>query len=174
LREREQSKVPIDWATTQNNLGAALWSLAARNDDPGLLADAAQAYQASLLVYTRNSHPLFWATTQNNLGAVYWELGKASGDKSHLVAAVNAYRNALEERDQNKVPIEWATTQNNLAAVLRFLGTQTQDVVLLQEALKALQEAHRVFREQQATEFVNETQTAIELTQAAIRRVGHQ
>jgi hypothetical protein len=67
---REQ--LPQDWATTQNNLGNALWAQAARTEGPKgaeLLAQAVSAYRSALEVRTREQLPQDWARTQNNLGA---------------------------------------------------------------------------------------------------------
>jgi len=46
--------VPLDWATTQNNLGTALCRLGARESGTARLEEAVSAYRAALLEYTRD------------------------------------------------------------------------------------------------------------------------
>jgi hypothetical protein len=59
--------VPLDWATTQNNLGSALQTLGARQSGTARLGEAVNANRAALQERTRARVPLQWATTQNNL-----------------------------------------------------------------------------------------------------------
>ena len=66
LMPRERK--PLDWATTQNNLGNALSTLGARESGTARLEEAVAAYRDALTEYTRERKPLDWATTQNNLG----------------------------------------------------------------------------------------------------------
>ena len=63
LEERTQDRVPLDWAMTQNNLGAAL-GLGERESD---LNEAVAP--RGLKNVTQDRVPLDWAATQNNLGA---------------------------------------------------------------------------------------------------------
>ena len=60
--------MPLDWATTQNNLGNALLTLGERESGTARLEEAVAAYRAALEEWTRERVPLDWATTQNNLG----------------------------------------------------------------------------------------------------------
>ena len=53
LEVRTREQLPQDWATTQNNLGVALWDQAARTEGPKgaeLLAQAVTAYRSALEV----------------------------------------------------------------------------------------------------------------------------
>ena len=68
LEERTRERVPLDWATTQNNLGNALRTLGERESGTARLEEAVAAYRAALEEWTRERVPLDWATTQNNLG----------------------------------------------------------------------------------------------------------
>ena len=68
LEERTRERVPLDWATTQNNLGTALSTLGERESGTARLDEAVTAYRAALEERTRERVPLDWATTQNNLG----------------------------------------------------------------------------------------------------------
>ena len=60
--------MPLDWATTQNNLGNALQSLGERESGTARLEEAVAAYREALKEWTRERVPLEWAMTQNNLG----------------------------------------------------------------------------------------------------------
>src|SRR5262249_37635391 len=54
-----------DWATTQNNLGLALWTLGGRESGTARLEEAVAAFRDALTEQTRVRVPLDWATTQN-------------------------------------------------------------------------------------------------------------
>ena len=83
--------LPQEWATTQNNLGGALWALGQRLGGPeGLrrLNEAVEAYRQALTVRTRDDLPQDWALTQNNLGtalrpwaSVGWSGGSAAAER---------------------------------------------------------------------------------------------
>ena len=60
--------MPLDWAMTQNNLGAALAPLGNRESGTERLEQAVTAYTEALKERTRQRVPLDWAMTQNNLG----------------------------------------------------------------------------------------------------------
>ncbi len=117
-----RERVPLDWATTQNNLGNALQTLGAREDGTQRLEQAVAAYRAALEVRTRERVPLQWATTQNNLGNALRTLG----EREDGTAAAGAGGRRLSRRPgghtRERVPLDWATTQNNLGTALRTLG----------------------------------------------------
>ena len=48
LEERTRERVPLDWATTQNNLGTALRTLGERESGTARLEEAVAAYRAAL------------------------------------------------------------------------------------------------------------------------------
>jgi hypothetical protein len=51
LEERTRERVPLDWATTQNNLGTALSSLGERESGTARLEEAVTAYVNALEVF---------------------------------------------------------------------------------------------------------------------------
>ena len=61
LEERTRERVPLDWAMTQNNLGAALRTLGERESGTARLEEAVAAYRAALEERTRERVPLDWA-----------------------------------------------------------------------------------------------------------------
>merc|ERR1712035_278830 len=65
-----QTDFPMEWATTQNDLGVA-YSDRIRGDKAQNIEAAIAAYQQALLVYTQTDFPIDWAATQNNLGNAY-------------------------------------------------------------------------------------------------------
>ena len=113
-----RTRVPLQWAVTQNNLGNALWTLGERESGTSRLEEAVAAYRAALEEWTRTRVPLQWAVTQNNLGNALWTLGERESGTARLEEAVAAYRAALEERTRARVPLDWAMTQNNLGNAL--------------------------------------------------------
>ena len=61
LGERTRERVPLDWAVTQNNLGAALATLGEREGATARLDKAVAAYRAALQEMTRERVPLDWS-----------------------------------------------------------------------------------------------------------------
>ena len=100
---------------TQNNLGAALATLGAREDGTERLEQAVTAYNAALEVRTREQVPLDWANTQDNLGDALVFLGNRESRTGSLELAANAYRAALEVFTPEHM--NWATTQRKLMLV---------------------------------------------------------
>ncbi len=136
-----RERVPLDWAMTQNNLGAALSTLGEREAGTARLEEAVTAYRDALKEYTRERVPLDWATTQNNLGAALSTLGEREAGMVRLEEAVTAYRDALKERTRERVPLNWATTQNNLGNALLRLGEREAGTARLEEAVTAYRDA---------------------------------
>ena len=68
LEERTETKVPLNWAETQNSLGNALQVLGVFEKQSARFVAAVGAYRQALTVWTREKTPLQWAIAQNNLG----------------------------------------------------------------------------------------------------------
>jgi tetratricopeptide (TPR) repeat protein len=141
LEERTRDRVPLDWATTQNNLGIALRKLGERESGTARLEEAVAAYRAALKERTRDRVPLQWAATQNALGNALMRLGSRESGTARLEEAVSAYRAALEERTRDRVPLDWASTQNNLGIALSALGERERGTARLEEAVSAYRAA---------------------------------
>ena len=73
LEVRNREQVPLDWATTQTNVGNALLALGKGSGGLKYLEQAVAAYRAVLEVYKREQVPLDWAI-QTNLGDALWAL----------------------------------------------------------------------------------------------------
>jgi len=146
LSELTRERVPLQWATTQNNLGNALSTLRERESGSARLEEAVAAYRAALQEYTRERVPLDWAMTQNNLGTALMALGERESGSARLEEAVGAYRAALQEHTRERVPLRWATTQNNLGTALKALGERESGSARLEEAVAAYRNALDVFK----------------------------
>ena len=139
-----RERVPLDWAVTQNNLGAALQTLGEREDGTERLEQAVTAYNAALEVRTRERVPLQWAATQNNLGAALATLGEREDGTERLEQAITASTAALEVRTRQQVPLDWAMTQNNLGNALATLGAREDGTERLEQAVTAYNAALEV------------------------------
>jgi CHAT domain-containing protein len=107
-----QTDFPINWASTQNNLGAA-YRNRIRGDKAQNIEVAIAAYEQALLVRTQTDFPINWATTQNNLGNAYRD--RIRGDKAqNIEAAIATYEKALLVHTLEADPINHLTTTGNL------------------------------------------------------------
>ncbi|MBW4574489.1 MAG: CHAT domain-containing protein, partial [Aphanothece sp. CMT-3BRIN-NPC111] len=142
LQVNTREAFPIEWATTQNNLGID-YSNRIRGDKTQNLEQATAAYSAALQILTREAFPIDWAMAQNNLGIAY--RNRIGGDKAqNLEQAIAAYSAALQVYTREAFPIEWATTQNNLGIAYsdRIRGDKTQN---LEQATAAYSAALQVY-----------------------------
>ncbi|MCG6134776.1 MAG: tetratricopeptide repeat protein, partial [Nostoc sp. LLA-1] len=133
---------PQDWATTQNNLGAA-YSNRITGERAENIEQAIAAYEQALLVRTHNAFPQDWAATQNNLGAAY--SNRITGERAeNIEQALAAYTKALEVRTKSAFPQQWATTQNNLGNAYsnRITGERAENI---EQALAAYTKALEVY-----------------------------
>ena len=112
--------MPLQWATTQNNLGNALKALGERDAGTVRLKEAVAAFRAALEERTRQRVPLQWATTQNNLGKALKALGERESGTVWLKEAVAAFSACLTVT-VSVWPAEWL---NQLRA--RKNETQTE------------------------------------------------
>jgi Asp-tRNA(Asn)/Glu-tRNA(Gln) amidotransferase A subunit family amidase len=115
-----RERAPLDWAMTQNNLGAPLQVLGQRGDDAALHR-AVAAYEAALLERTRERAPLDWAVTQNNLGNALQVLGER-GDDEALRRAVAAFEAALNVMLDFCATAYVAVIEQNLARARALLS----------------------------------------------------
>lgn len=129
--------VPLDWATTQNQLGNALSTLGERENGTARLKEAVAAYSNALRECTRERVPLQWAMTQSNLGTALARLGERESGTERLEGAIAAFRAALLEWRREDAPLDWATAQNNLGNALRTLGERESGTTRLLDAISA-------------------------------------
>ena len=122
LQERTRERVPLDWAVTQNNLGAALATLGERESGTARLEEAVAAYRAALEERTRERVPLDWAVTQITSAPRSGRSGSGRaarrGWRRRSPPTAPPWRSSTRER----VPLDWALTQINLGNALQTLG----------------------------------------------------
>ncbi len=92
-----RERVPLQWATIQNDPGIALQTLGNREGGTERLEEAVAAYREALKENTRERVPLDWAMAQNNLGNALGALGARESGTERLEEAVATFHAALEE-----------------------------------------------------------------------------
>jgi tetratricopeptide (TPR) repeat protein len=135
---------PLEWASAESQLGAALAALGDRESDEARLTLAVDAFRTALWEQTPERAPLDWAKTQINLGNALTALGtrkEREVSAARLEEAVGAYRAALTDVTRQRMPLTWAATQNNLGSVLKALGDLTTDTARFEEAATAYRAA---------------------------------
>ena len=65
-----RESVPLLWAQTINNLGAACFAMAKRNSDPAVLCEYVACFGGAIEVYTKSGETKKSATMDNNLSRV--------------------------------------------------------------------------------------------------------
>jgi tetratricopeptide (TPR) repeat protein len=139
-----RDRFPIDWAGTQNNLGAA-YGDRIRGERAENLEVAISYYTQALQERTRDRFPIQWAMTQNNLGNAY--SNRIRGERAeNLEIAIQCYTQALQEYTRDRFPIDWAMTQNNLGNAYRnrIRGERAENLeIAIQCYTQALQEYTR-------------------------------
>ena len=76
LLQWTRDKVPLQWAMTQDNFGAALLTLGERESGTARLEEAVEAHGAALQEGRANKVPLDWAETRHDLGNARRGLGQ--------------------------------------------------------------------------------------------------
>src|SRR5262249_24925863 len=142
-----RERVPLDWATTQNNLGSALRVLGERESGTAKLEEAVAAYREALKESTRERAPLTWARTQNNLGNALFDLGRRKSGTAKLEEAVVAYREALKEQTRERVPLQWAKSLGNQGVALMLVAERRRDAAMAKTALSQINTAFETMRD---------------------------
>jgi tetratricopeptide (TPR) repeat protein len=140
LRFRTPDAAPLDYATTQNNLGLAYLRLAAHEQPAENLRRAIAAYEQALRFYTPDAAPLNYATTQNNLGLAYLRLAAHEQPAENLRRAIAAYEQALRFRTPEAAPQQYISTQDNLGEAYSALEEIQQAIECYQKALSIAHE----------------------------------
>ena len=88
--------MPLQWATTQNNLGTALWRLGERERGTARLNEAVAAYREALKERTRERVPLQWAMSTGNQGVATMLLAERKKDAAMAEMAFRQIELAFE------------------------------------------------------------------------------
>jgi hypothetical protein len=100
LEEWTRERVPLQWATTEMNLGNAFASLGRRESGTAHLEEAVAAYRAALEERTRERVPLDWAMSTGNQGVALMLIAERLGD-------VPTARSAVQQ-----IEVAFATTRD--------------------------------------------------------------
>ena len=96
MKELTRQRVPLQWATIQNNLGVALRHLGIRERGTAQLQEAIAALREALQERTLERVPVERAATQFNLAAAFVALAEKTKDKTPLREALSAAEEALD------------------------------------------------------------------------------
>jgi hypothetical protein len=100
LEEWTRERGPLQWAMTQNNLGAALQTLGERESGTARLEqrleEAVAVYRAALEERTRERVPLQWAASFGNLGIALMLIADRNNDPVIAEAALRQIETAHE------------------------------------------------------------------------------
>jgi tetratricopeptide (TPR) repeat protein len=136
---RPRNAFPLDWATTQNNLGTALETLGERESGTERLKEAVKAYREALQERTRARVPLDWAAAQMNLGTALKVLGERESATARLEDAVAAYREALKENTRARVPLQWTMSTGSQGIALMLLAERRGDAKMAKLAVRQIE-----------------------------------
>jgi tetratricopeptide (TPR) repeat protein len=141
IQHTDRKSAPLDWASSQSNLGMVLQTLGVLKRDPDTLKQAVVALNAALEETTRDRSPLEWAAVQQELGVTLADLAQIDHGPdtvANLTAAVAAFSAAVEVQTRALVPRDWSKGQSGLGLALAARGIATKSTGDLRQALTAL------------------------------------
>ncbi|MFX1538533.1 MAG: AAA family ATPase, partial [Promethearchaeota archaeon] len=144
LQVRTLETLPIQYATTQNDLGIGYCTLAEVKNTVENCHKAIQAFQAALEVRTLETLPIQYATSQNNLGTAYYTLAGVENTVENSQKAIQAFYKALKVYTSTNFPIQYATSQNNLGTAYYTLAEVEDTAENCHRAIQAFQAALQV------------------------------
>ena len=118
LRFRTPEADPLDYATTQNNLGVAYAELPV-GDRAANLQKAIACFERALRFWTSKADPFNYALTQHNLGYAYATLPRGTVRPTCEGHRLLSGGPPLPHPEAD--PLDWALTQNNLGNAYREL-----------------------------------------------------
>jgi len=110
--------VPLDWATTQNNLGNALSKLGERESGRVRLEEAVAAYRDALQEWTRERVPLQWAYSEHGLADALAAIAVRSNDPARLEEAIRCMNGAAEIYREGHVS-QWLPVAESRSATMK-------------------------------------------------------
>jgi tetratricopeptide (TPR) repeat protein len=145
LKVYTRNRYPMQYGTTQNNLGAAYQTLAEVEAKTENCRRAIEAYEEALKVYTHDRYPMDYGMTQNNLGNAYKTLAEVEGKAENCRRAIEACEEALKVRTRDRYPRDYAMTQNNLGNAYGTLAEVEAKAENCKRAIKAYDKALKVY-----------------------------
>ena len=112
--------MPLDWATTQHNLGDALSAWGKQESGTERLEQAVAGYRAALAEYSRARDSIRWAMGHYSLGNVLWTLAERESGTGCIDLAIMAYQAALEVLAANGSPGLLSRAESRLARALKM------------------------------------------------------
>jgi uncharacterized caspase-like protein len=143
LQELTRERVPLQWASVQQNLANAYLSLARLQRDSGTtqgyLRQAEEAQNAALQEMTRERAPSMWANVKLGLGETMqlmaFRAATPEEARSALRSAADAQAQALEIFTKDNAPSTWGNAQVALGYTLQLLSQQEHDPAAKREHL---------------------------------------
>ena len=152
LRIFNPEHFPMDYARTQNNLGAVYGLLSKTKDIAENSYKAIQTFQKSLQVYTSKDFPINYAMTQYNLGTVYSILADTKDTAENCDKAIQAFQEALKVYIIEDFPMDYAKTQYNLGNTYYTLAEVKDKVDNCNKAIQANQEILKAYPKEEFPE----------------------
>ncbi len=141
---REALAVPGDdksrTAVTLSNLGIALNTLAGRNNDRALYAEAEASYAEAIKLRDKVKDPVGWAGDMLNAANLDVDLANRNAEPQRLDVAKDRIDQALALLDPTKDRYVWGQGMNNLGIVLRLQGANKRDDRLIRESIKVYEQ----------------------------------
>ena len=155
LRARPRNSSPLEWASTQLNIGNAmvtLMKLSGNSDGNEPLEQAISKFNEALSVFTPEKVPLAWAMAKNGLGSTLLGLHLRTGRPNQLSRAIHCLESALTVRTFELDQRGFASTQHCLALAFKRAWSTASEKQKVREyadrALKASESALRVYTPQ--------------------------
>jgi hypothetical protein len=141
IQHTDRKSAPLDWASSQSNLGMVLQTLGGLHRDPATLKQAVAALNAALEEITRDRSPLEWGAVQQELGVTLANLAQieqGSETVDSLNKSITAFQAALDVQTRDLVPRDWSKAQSGLGLALAARGISTKSADDLKQAMTAL------------------------------------
>lgn len=135
LAVRTLHRVPREHASTQNNLGNVLQSIAEMQRDQSLIDKAIAAFKVSLQVYVAENAFFQAATVRQNLANAYRIASDIKNDTKLIFMAIELLETSLKTIERKISPMQWAMTVYNLAGTNLSLGSRENDIESINKAI---------------------------------------
>ncbi|OAD19989.1 TPR repeat-containing protein [Candidatus Thiomargarita nelsonii] len=171
LQVRTPEDMPVDWATTMNNLAIA-YQNRLRGTRADNLEKAIEGYQAALQVITQKDMPVEWASTMNNLANAYSD--RIRGTRADNLEKATETLYTLDEGSAEGLQAELAENQDLAARAsycLAKLGHFDEAIVTLEQGrTRAFSETYNATLLKMASETDQQTYTEASVQVKALEK----